>query len=110
MNYQSEINSQVISHLIKYGLYVGVTKELPKQIANSVLSGNYAFQLIYDDTYQVIEWKALDRNLVCSIMDITLTENIFSYDGGKRFQWSERETLLIDMRVIREYKLNNILQ
>ncbi len=110
MDYQTEIESQITNHLTKHGLYAGVVKDFSKHLVNSVLSGNYAFQLIYGGDYRVEEWKVLDRNLVCSTMGPTLTEKVFSYDGGKRFQWSEQETLLIDMRIIRELKLNTILQ
>jgi hypothetical protein len=35
---------------------------------------------------------------------------IYSYDGGKRYQWFESETLLIDLKLLREYKLNEILR
>ena len=34
---------------------------------------------------------------------------LFSYDGGKTYKYSPYETLLFDLRIIRELKLNNLL-
>jgi len=106
MNLKSEIKSQVINHLNRFDIF---SSRVVDDIVNSVIDGNFAFQLIYDDTSTLIEWRVLDWNLVKQRPD-TNGGLIFSHDGGKRYQWFESETLLIDMRIIRELKLNNILQ
>ena len=35
---------------------------------------------------------------------------VFHYDGGKRFQWFETETLILNPSIIREMKLNQIIK
>ena len=34
---------------------------------------------------------------------------MWSYDGGQRYQWSEMETLIFDHALIRNIKLNKLL-
>lgn len=110
MNLKSEIKSQIFDHLNKFGLTSNVNfSTIVDDIIISVTNGNTAFQLIYDETFTLIDWKVLNRYLIKSLPGVS-GGLIFSYDGGKRYQWSKEETLLIDMRLIREYKLNEILR
>lgn len=110
----SEIKRQVNLHLSMWSILA--TDEQVNDIIESVINGNSAFQLIYTDRkidnrlrlYSLFEFKVLKRE------DIKLEigkygNNLFSYDGGKRFQWREEETLLIDIDKIRDLKLNQIL-
>lgn len=107
-----EIKRQVELHLSMWRILS--TDDQIIEIVESVISGNSAFQLIYTTheinpgVYSLIEFKTLKRE------DVKLEigkygNNLFSYDGGKRFQWKEDETLLIDIDIIRELKLNQIL-
>lgn len=110
MNVKSEIRSQIVKHLNEFSLTTNVNfSTIVDDIINSVTKGNTAFQLIYDETFTLIDWKVLNRYLIKSLPGVS-GELIFSYDGGKRYQWSKEETFLIDMRLIRECKLNEILR
>lgn len=106
MNVKSEIRSQILNHLNRYDI---APNHFVEDIIESVLVGNSAFQIIYDDYSSIISWKVIDRLFIKSLPGVD-GGTIFSYDGGKRYQWSEGETLIIDMRLLREYKLNEILR
>lgn len=110
MNIRTEIKNQIINHLNKFDLTSNINfSTIVDDIINFVTEGNTAFQLIYDETFALIDCKVLDRYQIKSLPGVN-GELIFSYDGGKRYQWSKEETFLIDMRLIREYKLNEILR
>ena len=106
VNVKSEIRTQIVNHLNRYDI---VSNHIVDEIIDSVLAGNSAFQIIYDDDFSITSWTILDRVLIKSMPGID-GGTIYSYDGGKRYQWFESETLLIDLRLIREYKLNEILR
>jgi hypothetical protein len=91
------------------------------EMVESVLSGTGAFQIIFEqvfdpfgedagERYFLERWKSLDRKLVLKIGQIygTTMHFTYSYDGGKRYQWSEMETILIDLEALREIKLKNL--
>lgn len=91
---------------IGFDIYVRDTIE--KNINNGV----YAFQVIYNGHNQVHAIK----NLNYSLLKSEKRENtvggywlVWSYDGGVRFQWSDSETLVFDPSIIRNIKLNQIL-
>jgi hypothetical protein len=85
------------------------------EIINHVKSGVYAFQIIYNDysvsCKEVILVKPLDWNKVIknSRSDVHYGQSLWSYDGGVQFKYSQRETLKLDVKLIRELKLNEIL-
>jgi hypothetical protein len=105
MNVRSEIRTQIVNHLNRYDI---VSNHVGDDIIDSVLAGNSAFQIIHDD-FSITSWTILDRSLIKSMPGID-GGTIYSYDGGKRYQWFESETLLIDLKLLREYKLNEILR
>ena len=91
-------------------------------IIDQTKKGVYAFQIIYVDnpdimyqetgvinlnlpTYKFKLLKLLNR----SNIEYNKEYDIWSYDGGKTFKYSDSETLIFDLRVIRELKLNQIL-
>ena len=51
----------------------------------------------------------IDHRKIVFREETDITSAAYSYDGGKRFQWFETETLLLDASLIREIKLNQIL-
>ena len=110
MTVKKYINDMIDKHQEEFGfdfdIYVRDTIE--KNINNGV----YAFQVIYNGHNQVHEIK----NLNYSLLKSEKRENtvggywlVWSYDGGVRFQWSDSETLVFDPSIIRNIKLNQIL-
>jgi hypothetical protein len=88
------------------------------EMVQSVLVGTGAFQIIFDqifdpfcedgDEIYVLEtWKPLDRSLI-SETTTAFGSTMYSYDGGKRYQWSELETILIDQVVVRDIKISEL--
>jgi hypothetical protein len=110
MTVKKYINDMIDKHQEEFGvdfdIYVRDTIE--KNINNGV----YAFQVIYNGHNQAHEIK----NLNYSLLKSEKRENtvggywlVWSYDGGVRFQWSDSETLVFDPSIIRNIKLNQIL-
>jgi hypothetical protein len=98
-NHQSEFG-------IDFDIYVRDTIE--KDINNGV----YAFQVIYNGQNQIHEIKHLNYSLLKSknyYPDPPLPSLLWSYDNGVRYQWSKSETLVFDPSIIRNIKLNQIL-
>ncbi len=102
------IESVIDNHQKEFGLYFsGTSREV---IHESINKGIYAFNIIYSASSfdrRAIEIKYLDHKL-CVHQDI-FAGNMWSYDGGKRYQWSEMETLVFDPSIIRNIKLESIL-
>lgn len=96
---------------IDFDIYVRDTIE--KNINNGV----YAFQVIYNGYNQIHEIKNLNYSLLKSKnyygddigSEFITADKLWSYDGGVRFQWSDSETLVFDPSIIRNIKLNQIL-
>ena len=91
------------------------------EIVEAALSGTGAFQIIFeqvfdpfcedgDERYFLERWKPLDRSLIMKTGKLYGTTMYFtySYDGGKRYQWSEMETIVIDQAALREIKLGEL--
>jgi hypothetical protein len=77
-------------------------------IEKSITNGVYAFQVIYNSYNQVHSIKNLNHSLLKkSLIDGNL---LWSYDGGVRYQWSEVETLLFDLSIIRNIKLEKVIK
>jgi len=74
-------------------------------ITHHVIDGCYAFRLIYGEDNIIKQCYQIDWNSVKFNRDLGL----FSIDFGKRYQWSYREILVIDKRLIREFKLNSLI-
>ena len=104
------IESVIDNHQKKFGLYFSPTVRYV--IIEDITKGNYyAFNIIYSDDMRVTELKYLDYKL-CVFEDHlnTFSQNkMWSYDGGKRYQWNEMETLIFDPSIIRNIKIESIL-
>ena len=85
-------------------------------IYEDVMSGVYAFRIIYEDcdkydthikseSYKLKEYSHLDYRL---LKEFSEDSDLISIDGGKRFQWNKREVLFIDPIEIRDLKLKEI--
>ena len=115
---ENYIRNQIVSHFEKYMIEIGDKDIL--SIIDQTKKGVYAFQIIYVDnpdtfdeetgtinpnipSYKFKLLKPLNRSNVKQVYDI------LSYDGGKNFKYSNSETLIFDLRIIRELKLNQIL-
>jgi hypothetical protein len=103
------VNKQINKHSEKYD--INFSDMIISIILDHVKSGVYAFQIIYDDYKEVILVKPLDWNKVIqnSYHFINFGQSLWSYDGGAQFKYSQIETLKLDVRLIRELKLNGIL-
>ena len=86
------------------------------EMVDEALKGTYAFQLIYNDMKDTefdcsfYSFIPIDYRKIVFREETDQTSAAYSYDGGKRFQWFETETLLLDASIIREIKLNQIIK
>ena len=97
------INNFFIKSCIRYN------NDIVDDIEEKVNNGVYAFQIIYtEDTINVYKFKLL-KPLDYTLVKYDKEYDIYSYDGGKTYKYSPNETLLFDLRIIRELKLNNLL-
>jgi hypothetical protein len=110
MTVKKYINDMIDKHQEEFGVDfdIYVCDTIEKHINNGV----YAFQVIYNGHNQVHEIK----NLNYSLLKSEKRENtvggywlVWSYDNGVRYQWSDSETLVFDPSIIRNIKLNQIL-
>lgn len=87
------------------------------EMVQSVLVGTGAFHIIFDQVYDPFcedgeeiyfleKWSPLDRSLIRETT--TAFGTMYSYDGGKRYQWSEVETILIDQAALRDIKIGEL--
>lgn len=114
MEISQYIRDEIAKHMEKHRMLV--RDEDINEMVDEALKGTYAFQLIYND----IKYTEFDRSLYSFIPidhrkivfreETDQTSAVYSYDGGKRFQWFETETLLLDASIIREIKLNQIIK
>jgi hypothetical protein len=122
---ENYIRNQIVSHFEKHSIEIDDKDIL--SIIDQTKKGVYAFQIIYVDnpdfmnqeteirldwvinsnlpTYKFKLLKLLNRSNVLYNKEY----DVWSYDGGKTFKYSNSETLIFDLRVIRELKLNQIL-
>lgn len=123
MKTEDYIRAEITRHLGVHN--ISYREDQISEMVESVLSGTGAFQIIFDEVfdpfreddydygderYSLERWKPLDRSLIKktdTIYDTTM-HFTYSYDGGKRYQWSEMETIVIDLEALREIKLNNL--
>ena len=114
MTIKNYINETIDNHQKEFGLYFN--NNAREIIHESINKGIFAFQLIYTSGggsgTLVNEIIFLDHNL-CVHEDILGSPgrvgNMWSYDGGQRYQWSEMETLIFYPSVIRNIKLEDVL-
>lgn len=108
------IRAEITRHLCVHN--ISYQEDQIDEMVDSVLSGTGAFQIIFeqvfdpfcedgDERYFLERGKPLDRNLIRETT--TQFGTMYAYDG-KRYQWSEMETILIDLEALREIKLKNL--
>ena len=113
MTLQSYIRDTITNFFIKGSIVY--TDEIVDDIEGRVNNGVYAFQVIYvpadGSVYKLKLLKPLDISKVKMWEHAygNIGNTLFSYDGGKTYKYSPNETLLFDLRIIRELKLNNLL-
>ena len=108
------IRKEISKHMDKHRMLVH--KKDIDEMVDEALKGTYAFQIIYNDI-QYTEFDCsfysfipIDYRKIVFREETDQTSAVYSYDGGKRFQWFETETLLLDASIIREIKLNQIIK
>lgn len=109
------IRDEITNHMQKHR--VMVLKSDIEEMVEEALKGTYAFQIIYNNidsedgmfNYSLYSFIPIDYRKIVFREETDQTSAAYSYDGGKRFQWFETETLLLDASLIREIKLNQIL-
>jgi hypothetical protein len=107
MTLKSYIRDTITNFFIKGSIVY--SDEILDDIEGRVNNGVYAFQVIYipgdGSFYKLKLLKPLDYTLV----KYNKEYDTYSYDGGKTYKYSTYETLIFDLRIIRELKLNNLL-
>jgi hypothetical protein len=111
------IRNEISNHMQKHRMMV--LKSDIEEMVEEALKGTYAFQIIYNNIdsaedrmfdcsfYSFIK---LDHSKIVFREETEQTSAVYSYDGGKRFQWFDTETLLLNPSIIREMKLNKIIK
>jgi hypothetical protein len=123
MNIKDYIKSEINKHEKIHEIYI--SDFFRNYILNGVENGIYAFHIIYHETiyhssetetdlrYTVVKVTDLEHTKVKSISMIDhggdILNKVYSIYGDDRFQWSEAETFLLDISIIRQFKLNDIL-
>lgn len=100
MNKKDYIRKKINEHMSDHDLTI--SNELLDDMLNS---GSFAFRLLYDMYYHVDEYQLLNPN------DLVYKEgkyNVWSIDGGVRFQWFPREILSINLDEYRENVLESL--
>jgi hypothetical protein len=114
MTTKEYIKQTIDGHEKKWDIFFN--SEICNIIHDNVNNGIYAFQIIYlFEAFEnkVEDIKLLDHKLCVHEKDLNQTHKemgiMWSYDGGQRYQWSEMETLIFDHVLIRDIKLNKLL-
>ena len=120
MKVVSYIESVIDIHQKEHGIYFHTIHR--EYIQEQVNKGIYAFQVIYvghnSSNGLLAQTTKQINNLDCSLLK---SKNIYEPGGeeffnklwaydGKRFQWSDTETLVFDPSKIRDIKLEEIIK
>ena len=114
MEVSQYIRNEIVKHMEKHRMLV--RDEDIDEMVGEVLKGTYAFQIIYNDMKDAefdcsfYSFIPIDHRNIVFREDTENTSASYSYDGGKRFQWFDKETLLLDSSIIREMKINQIIK
>lgn len=114
MNTDEYIRGEITRHLDTHK--ITYREAQIADMVQSVLGGTGAFQIIFeqvfdpfcedgDEIYTLEKWRALDRSLIRETT--TQFGTMYAYDG-KRYQWSEDETILIDQAALRDIKISEL--
>jgi hypothetical protein len=102
MSYREKVREILVKELSSREFQID--NDLLDYLIRAVISGTYAFQIIWDGSYRIINISHLDWRLIK--FD---SEGLVSIDGGKRFQWNVGEILYLNPGALRAWKINNIL-
>ena len=111
---KEEIRNQIRSHMDRHKIMA--QERDVEEMTNAVEKGTYAFNIIYldiaDPSFDSVlnSFSPLDAAKIVFRPGTEEISDAYSYDAGKRFQWFEKETLLIDVAKIREWKINQIIK
>ena len=114
MNIEEYIRVEITRHLDIHKITYRETQIA--EMVQSVLVGTGAFHIIFDqvfdpfcedgdEIYVLEKCRALDRSLIRETT--TQFGTMYAYDG-KRYQWSEVETILIDQAALRDIKISEL--
>lgn len=99
------IRSTIEFHLNSYGI-IFEEKDISDMVKATLNDGVTVFQLLYNLRNELKSWSPIDSKQVIFRED--KYTGIYSYDSGKRFQWFPKETIQLDVAIIRQMKLNDI--
>ena len=109
------ITSKINQHLQRHS--ISTDSNIEADIINSAISGNTAFQIVY--TLKSKNPNVLQESMVLCGFTILNSQKIkskftkhgilYSYDDGIRYQWNDRETLIIDLSEFRQNIISKIL-
>ena len=119
MEAREYIEQEIRKHFSKHSISLPNKQELSRMV-DAAINGNTAFRLIYDldnstnhAHFFLVEWERLEPSLV--MFDkrswsppMLGTYTTVTHDGGKRWQWNEIETLVIDAAEIRRLKIQQL--
>ena len=116
MEISQYIRNEIAKHMDKHR--VMVLKSDIEEMVEEALKGTYAFQIIYNNidsedgmfNYSLYSFIPIDYRKIVFREETDQTSAAYSYDGGKRFQWFDTETLILDSSIIREMKINQIIK
>jgi hypothetical protein len=101
MNKEDYIRKKIYEHMQDHDLTIS-----NKLLDDMLKSGSFAFRLLYDHYHHVNEYQLLNPNdLVYKKREYN---DLWSIDGGVRFQWFPREILSIDLDEYREIVLRSL--
>lgn len=107
------IKKEILAHMERHRIMAHL--EIVDEMVAASTKGCYAFNIIYidigDPDYDCIlsSFSELDHSQIRVRPATADTSLVFSYDGGKRFQWFDKETIYIDPAKVREIKINQII-
>ena len=113
------IRQEILSHMERHRIMAH--PEIVDDMVQKVIKGCYAFNIIYIDIgdctlgpvsidYILSSFSELDHSQIRVRPATEDTSLVFSYDGGKRFQWFDKETICIDPAKVRDIKINQIIE
>ena len=107
------IRQEILYHMERHRIMAH--SEIVDEMVAAAAKGCYAFNIIYidigDPDYDCIlsSFSELDHSQIRVRAATEDTSLVFSYDGGKRFQWFDKETIYIDPAKVRDIKINQII-
>lgn len=107
------IRQEILYHMERHRIMAH--SEIVDEMVAASAKGCYAFNIIYidigDPDYDCIlsSFSELEHSQIRVRPATADTSLVFSYDGGNRFQWFDKETIYIDPAKVRDIKINQII-